>query len=99
MIKIVRDPDDREHPGTWDYRIPEFGVGGRSRQPLLDACRQIKRMGGDPARLAALSREGCEHWDIRCSVEVGASTTVEDPDRGQIRFRPFKAFAALETTE
>lgn len=97
MIKIVRDSDDREHPRTWDYRIPEFGVGGRSRQPLLDACRQIKRMGGDPARLAALFREGREDWDIRCSVEVGANTTVEG--RGQIRFRTFKAFAPLETAE
>ena len=40
MIRIERHEEVR--PGIWRYTVPGFGIEGRSRQPLLDACRQIR---------------------------------------------------------
>ena len=43
--------------GVWPWVCTLYGVEGRSRQPLLDACREIKRMGGDTGALVGLFRE------------------------------------------
>ena len=84
-------------PGIWEYAAPSLRLCGRSRQPLLDACRQIKSMGGDTAANAGLFREGKDNPDLFCGVEWGAGRTVSEPDKGTIRFekyRPFKLASA-----
>jgi hypothetical protein len=37
MIRVERHEEVRL--GIWRYTVPGFGMEGRSRQPLLDACR------------------------------------------------------------
>ena len=78
-------------PGLWAYKVEGMPVEGRSRQPLLDACRQIKSLGGDTAALAGLFRQGRTVPDISCSVEVGASLTVREKDNGPVfaKWMPF----------
>jgi hypothetical protein len=68
-------------PGIFEYRVAAYPeISGSSRQPLLDACRQIKRMGGPLAHRVGLFREGRTTCDLSCSVEIGAGLTVsEDP--------------------
>jgi hypothetical protein len=90
MIRIERGAETS--PGIWDYCVPSLRLCGRSRQPLLDACRQIKRVGGATDAAAGVYREGMDAPDISCRVEVGAETTVSDTDRG-VKFVPYRPFA------
>ena len=70
--------------GVFAFHAPRYPlVCGFSRQPLLDACRQLKSLYGE---IAGLFREGRDTPDISCSVEVGAATTVQEPSNGVIRF-------------
>ena len=56
MIKINRGAE--ASPGVWEYRLPSLGLSGASRQPLLDACRQIKSLGGFTGTRAGCSGKG-----------------------------------------
>jgi hypothetical protein len=42
--------------GRYRYSVPGYAVEGVSREPLLDACRQLKSMGVDTAAEICLSR-------------------------------------------
>ncbi len=89
MIRIVRGAEidgpkgeagPRRH-GKWAYRADGGQyplVCGYSRQPLLDACRQLKSLYGLNGERAGLFREGRDTPDISCPVEVGAATTVQE---------------------
>src|ERR1700676_5095353 len=88
MIKIFRGAE--VSPGIWEYSVPSLALCGKSRQPLLDACRQIKRAVGSTAQRAGLFREGGDIPDICCPVEAGASLTVEETTRSSIRFRKYR---------
>jgi hypothetical protein len=90
MIEIIRGAETK--PGIWEYSVPSLGLCGKSRQPLLDACRQIKRAGGGTAQCAGLFRDGMDTPDISCPVEAGAALTVEETSHGSPRFRKFKPY-------
>jgi hypothetical protein len=92
MIRVERH--DEVRPGIWRYTVAGFRLEGRSRQPLLDACRQIRAILGDTSRRAGLFREGRTEADISCSVNKGALLTVEDGPKG-IRFRKYREFDRL----
>ena len=92
MIRVERHKEVR--PGIWRYTVPGFGIEGRSRQPLLDACRQIRAILGDTSHRAGLFREGRTEADITCPVNKGALITVEDGPKG-IRFRKYREFDRL----
>jgi hypothetical protein len=76
MIRVERGAEIS--PGVYAYTPPSLGVSGQSRQPLLDACRQIKSLLGPTGQLAGLFREGHSDWDTRCRVDVGAELTVKE---------------------
>ena len=84
MIRVERG--DEISPGIFAYTVPSLGLSGRSRQPLLDACRQIKSLLGPTGQLAGLFRQGHSEWDVRCRVDVGAELTVKEESAGGIRF-------------
>ena len=91
MIKVIRRELARN--GRWEWRAEAAGgrvVRGRSRQPLLDACRVFKRMGVGPLEECGLFREGRSDWDLRTTVGFGAGLTVRE-DRGLSleRYREF----------
>jgi hypothetical protein len=83
-------------PGVWEYSVSGYPqIRGRSRQPLLDACRQLKSMGGLTDHNAGLFRRGMEVADIFCVVRVGAELTVSEPSgTGKVRFVKYRAFEA-----
>jgi len=85
--------------GVFRYSVRGLGVEGRSRQPLLDACRQIKSLLGPTAKRAGLFREGRSVPDISCSVEWGAAHTVEERNSGGIRFVKYREFEIPLTRE
>ena len=81
MIRIERGAE--VSPGIWEYAVQSLHLGGRSRQPLLDACRQIKRMGGVTTnQQIGIYREGRDEPDMFCPLEVGAAYTVSEPAKG-----------------
>jgi hypothetical protein len=77
--------------GKWRWTCPRYGLAGISRQPLLDACREIKRMGGDTSVAVGLFREARSVPSSTCSVGWGAAHTVIEPDRGRIHFAKWQA--------
>jgi hypothetical protein len=85
MIRIERGAE--VGPGIYEYRVWGTPIFGKSRQPLLDACRQIKAMGGPTKQQhAGVFRKGSTVADISCSVEVGALLTISEPDKARVRF-------------
>ena len=97
MIRI--DLGNEIKPGIFEYRIPSLRVEDRSRQPLLDGCRQIQRMLGDTGQLAGLFDKGRDQWDLRCPVNVGAELTVSERSAGGIRFEGFREFDRTALSE
>lgn len=77
------------HNGTFPYRVEGWPVEGRSREPLLDACRELERMGVATRRQIGLFWPGTEEWALRTTVGHGARLTVRE-DR--TCFERFKAF-------
>jgi hypothetical protein len=93
MIRIERGREVA--PGVFEYQVPSLALCGRSRQPLLDACRQIKRALGPtkPAgERAGVFREGRTEPDISCLVLDGAKVTVSEPSNGKVKFAKFSEF-------
>jgi hypothetical protein len=93
MIRIERGIE--VSPGIWEYTVPSLGLSGRSRQPLLDACRQIERAGGDPAHEAGVFREQSTDADISCPVGIGADYTVSETSTFKPRFIKFREFHGI----
>ena len=92
MIRIERGNEVK--PGVFEWRVPDLRLEGRSRHPLSDACRAIKRM-DDRLSLeeAGIWREGSDQPSLTCQVGKGAMVTVEDGQH-QIRFVRFREFDA-----
>lgn len=93
MIRVERGREVA--PGIWEYSIPSHGLGGKSRQPLLDACRQIKRTLGptkSAGERAGVYRPDHTEPDISCLVLDGADLTVSEPNNGKIKFTKFQKF-------
>jgi len=92
MIRVERGGEIS--PGVFAYTVSSLGLSGQSRQPLLDACRQIKSLLGQTGQLAGLFRERRSEWDIRCTVDVGAELTIKEESKGGIRIAKHKPFTA-----
>jgi hypothetical protein len=94
MIRIERGAEVA--PGIWEYSVPSLALRSKSRQPLLDACRQIKRILGSTGARACLFRGTSTVPDISCLVEKGALLTVKEPDKGKtIHFANYQAWIDL----
>jgi hypothetical protein len=93
---VIRIDLGRESaPGVFEYSIPSLGLSGKSRQPLLDACRAIKRILGPTKSAeehAGLYRSGRTHPDLHCAVLAGANLTVSEPSSGRIHFAKYQEF-------
>jgi hypothetical protein len=78
-------------PGKFQFsgEVDTAPYSGVSSQPLLDACRAIKRMGGDTRAYAALFRAGRSDWVLRVKVGVGAGLTVVEKSRCFAKFQEF----------
>jgi hypothetical protein len=93
VIRVERGKEAA--PGIWEYTVPELGLSGQSRQPLLDACRQIKRALGSTKSVGAYAgvyRSGHAEPSISSSVLAGADLTVSEPSSGNIKFAKFQKF-------
>jgi hypothetical protein len=93
VIRIHRGNEIK--PGIWEYSIPSLGLSGKSRQPLLDSCRQIERALGLTKSVGAhagVYRSGHTEPSISCAVLAGADLTVSEPSSGNIKFAKFQKF-------
>ena len=100
MIRV--EIEEESNTGRYLVCIPSHCLSFKSRQPLLDACRRIKSMGGDTGELCGIFRRGRAEPDLSCTVGVGAGLTVKDDKRGKPRlakFQPFERGAFLEAAE
>jgi hypothetical protein len=77
-------------PGIWAYHVEGYAVEGRSRQPLLDACRQVKAAGGEPSERIGLFWNGKAEWALSCQVGVGAGLTVDESGPRFVKWKPFQ---------
>jgi hypothetical protein len=93
VIRVERGSEVR--PGVFEYSVGAMGIRGSSSQPLLDACRQIQSMLGDPGRRqAAIYREGRDQPDMTVPVDVGARYRVAEDIKQGPRFRKFEPFGS-----
>jgi hypothetical protein len=92
MIRVELGAEIR--PGVFAWSVPSLSLSGESRQPLLDACRQLKPLLDDTRQFAGLFRPGKSSWDARCSVEWGATHRIRDSGIG-FRREDFERLAAL----
>jgi hypothetical protein len=96
MIQVVVRPSDKPGLFNWDVRHPVI-ASGRSRCPLLDACRVLKRMGvGPPDEIGMFHQQAngvVSTWSLKTTVGKGAALAVEErPDKGSPRFIPYQAY-------
>jgi hypothetical protein len=71
MIKIERGAEIGGK-GIFSWAVPEMGLEGTSRTPLLDACRAIKAHGGPIDERAGIYRAGRSDPDLCCIIADGA---------------------------
>jgi len=60
----------------WHYVVAAYDLSGKSRQPLLDACRQLKPLLHDPTVRAGLFREGRDWPPTRQQARCGNAIAV-----------------------
>jgi len=70
-------------------------VCGFSRQPLLDACRQLKSLYGLTGERAGLIPRGTGHPGYLVPGGSGRGVDVKEPDKGAIRFGEYVDLAAV----
>ncbi|MGY2987694.1 hypothetical protein ACVI1K_005041 [Bradyrhizobium sp. USDA 4508] len=75
--------------GKWRWRCDAPALSGVSRQPLLDACRELQRIGADPSERAGLFWPGRTQPSLTCEIAVGAGLTVNEAGPRFEKFRPF----------
>jgi uncharacterized metal-binding protein len=80
-------------PGVWLWKVCGQAVDGRSRTPLLDACRALKSMGADTRMQIGLFRPRATEADLSCSIGVGAAARVVE--KRTTRFAPFRPFGRV----
>lgn len=93
MIRIVRGSVGPA--GLCDWWVAGHSVEGRSHQPLLDACRALKRMGEPAAAEVGLFREGRSGWDLRTTIGYGASLSVREDNSRPLVFEKYKPFKGI----
>lgn len=98
MIEVEREETAVEQRGEWKHQKWRWFVRGRpqiggiSRQPLLDACRSLKRAGADTDEEIRLFRPGRTDWDLKTTVGYGAGITVEDADDRGPQFIKYREY-------
>ena len=95
------EPKAGQRHGVFEYSAPAYpSVRGHSRQPLLDACRQIKSLYGLTSLRAGLFWPGSEIPSLTTTIEAGAELMVEERAKGNgPRFVRFKTFPVEEFRE
>jgi len=86
------------HLGYAEYTASQNGLhtSGKSRQPLLYACRELKRMGIDPEAEIGLFWPGSIVASLTTTIGAGANTTVSEPSYGGIKFAKYKPYPPAE---
>ena len=95
MIRIDRGAEVR--PGQWAFSSALYpSVAGISRQPLLDSCRMLRRMGGlSSDEQVGVFQNGSDIPAITCPLGLGAETTVSEADKGAIKFQRYVDLAGV----
>jgi hypothetical protein len=85
-------------PGICEYSVRGYpDICGRSRQPLLDACRQLKSMGGLTDHRAGVFRDGSGVADISGVAREEAELTVSKSSEASfVKYRAHDAGSLLE---
>lgn len=93
MIKVERDERSVNGRGRkWHWRVQEYGLKGTSREPLLDACRELLKIGVPRGAEVGTYRPGRTEWDLRTTVGYGASRTVSENETQGPRFVKYAPF-------
>src|SRR3974390_1590947 len=94
-VELIEEIQKR---GVFRYRVAGLPIEGQSRQPLLDACRQIAAILGPTQTRAGLFREGRSTPDLSCTVEWGAAHTVSESGTPRfVKYREFDIGAMAES--
>jgi hypothetical protein len=88
MIRIERGKEIS--PECFSYSLVGLEISGKSRQPLLEVCRQLLTKNIPPTERVGIFREGKNEPDLACTVGAGAKLVVVERNKGGIRFEKFE---------
>jgi hypothetical protein len=71
----------------WPWKARGIDLEGRSRAPLLDACRKLKRMGVPGKQRVGLFRERSTP-DLFCTVGIGAGLSIDEYHTTFAKYKP-----------
>lgn len=78
--------------GTYEWAVVVPPLRGRSRVPLLDACRALKRAGVATQDKCGLFWPGSSDPSLVTTVGAGSKLTVEENNTDGPRFVKFQEF-------
>ena len=81
-------------PGQYDGYLGTRLLVCGSRQPFLDSCRELLRLGFDPAATAVMQRIGSATESLRSRIGAAAKLTVKGPDRGRPTFAAWEPYCS-----
>ena len=84
----------RRLPGRFDAMVGDQVIVAASKRPFLHGCRALLELAHDPDQVVVMRPVGSATDCLRGTIGVAAKLTVDDSDRGGIRFRPWKAFCS-----
>ena len=99
MITVIRGREIK--PAVFEYQGTVSGrdFKGISRQPLLDACRQVKSILGEadtPGIRVGVEREGRPGIYISCNLEWGAAHTIVESYSDGMRVLKYHKFSDID---
>lgn len=81
-------------PGMFDAHVGDDHIC-TSRQPFVDSARILADQGVDPGATITMQHANTDHWSLRSTVAAAARLTVEDRDRGSVRFARWRPMPLL----
>lgn len=94
MIRV--EIEEENGSGRYLVCVASHGLSFKTRLPLLDTCRELKRMGEAGGTLCGLFRKGSLKPDATCTVGGGADLTVSENSKPP-RFNKFESFRPFTT--
>jgi hypothetical protein len=88
--RLAHPPSSPDGVETWTWRatLHHDVLEGRSHQPLLDACRRLKRAGAALMMEVGVFLPGREDWTLKTTVGYGATQIVHENNRSFTKYKP-----------
>ena len=89
VIRVEVEESDRFGLYNYEFQMPMGVQRGKSRMPLLDACRAAQALGEAPTKEIGIFRKASSVADLKTTVGYGARLVVEKRAGGAMFVRRY----------